>query len=393
MSGVLCSAAEIPSPEEEGVFRVLFIHHSVGSNWLRTDNGGLRNALEDPGLNDFEFEVHDATYGDDIGDDTDVCDWYPKFSTQMPPVLTFDYSPNHYYTEPGKYNHVVMFKSCYPASDIDGPGTPPGDPMSGHKTVWNYKAAYSACATIFQQFPNQLFVVVTAPPRNRNSSAYSKSRGLNAHEFNQWVRGEFLDEYYKVTGLKNIAVFDWFTDLLAEPETDPNFPGALKVMYSNGGDDSHPNKAANQAATQLFIPFINQAVREWRQFRGNKSSFRIAAPDSVYLYLKNDPSLAGKPYAVMGTVSGVYPGQNLGGGYHLPINMDAWTDWTLAYANCGFLPGFLGHLDILGESTAAMHSNKPLSPSLLGLVMHYVYVVHSPVQSVSNVVGIKFVLW
>ena len=125
-------------------FNILFIHHSVGAQWLDTSKGQLRDSLEDPAQNDCDFHVHDATYGDAIGDDTDVCHWVSKFENQMTEVLRFDRSVDVYYADPAEFNHIVMFKSCYPASDIESTGTPPGDPYSTEKTLWNYKAAFSS---------------------------------------------------------------------------------------------------------------------------------------------------------------------------------------------------------------------------------------------------------
>lgn len=374
----------------EDTFNLLFIHHSVGSNWLSSSNGALRDALEDPVLNSYTFEVHDATYGDTIGDDTDVCDWLPKFQNQLNLVFYFDYSPDHYYTDPNEYNKIVMFKSCYPASDIDALGAPPGDPTSSTKTIWNYKAAYAACAKIFSKHPKILFIVVTAPPRNRLASQYTNTRGLYACMFNEWLAGEFVDEYRLKTGLNNVAVFDWFTNLLAEPKSDPVHPGALKEIYANGSD-SHPNMAANVDATTLFIPFVNEAVQSWREFAGSKHSFTIANNDSVYMRLYCKAEYGGCPYVILGTVSGVFPGSVLAGSIHLPLNFDIWTQWTLAYGNSWYLPGFKGYLDIEGKAVAAVHSNKPLPTTLIGYCMHYAYVVHSPIRFASCVIPITFI--
>jgi len=383
--------AQAEDEELDAVFPFLFIHHSVGGNWLSSNSGGLRDALEDPAQNDFLFEVHDATYGDTIGDDTDVCHWYPKFQNQMNLVLKFDSSPDHYYTDPKVLNRVVLFKTCYTGSDISEEGTPPGDPTSTDKTLWNYMAAYVACAQVFAQYPHILFVAVTAPPRNRDSSAYSVERGLYAWEFNQWFRNDYVASYRLSTGLNNLAVFDWFS-ILAEPKTDPAAPGALKEIYSNGGTDSHPNAAGGQAGTAAFIPWFNNVMHEWRRFRGHKNTFRVSTADSVYLYLHAQASHAARPYLIMGTFSGVYPGATMGVlGIHLPLNYDPWTDWTLIYGNSAFLPGFQGYLDVNSEAVAAIHSNKALPTSMLGFTMHYVYLVHKPIDYASCVVPITFV--
>jgi len=203
------------NPEQKSrEFKLLFIHHSCGMAWLHPDNGGLRPALEDPARNDFLFDVHDAWGKDAIGIDTDVCDWLPKFETMLNLVLSFDDTPDIYYTDPKDFNRIIMFKSCYSASDIKKEGTPPGDPYSPDKTIWNYKAAYLACAEIFKEHPEILWIPVTAPPRhkdhlqNNGLPYYTKEKGLNAWAFNEWLTGEFVENYRKETGLNNIAAFN-----------------------------------------------------------------------------------------------------------------------------------------------------------------------------------------
>ena len=39
-------------------------------------------------------------------------------------------------------NRIIMFKSCYPASDVDGEGAEPADPFSDWRTLANYRALY-----------------------------------------------------------------------------------------------------------------------------------------------------------------------------------------------------------------------------------------------------------
>ncbi len=239
-----------------GDFDFLFIHHSVGNNWLRD---GLRSALQDPKLNQHVFRVHDATYGDTIGQQTDVCNWYPKFRDQMNLVRTFDFHPNHYYTKAGRYNRIIMFKSCFPNSGIHSTGTAPGNPTNCSHTIWNHKAAYLACAEIFRKYPNTLFVAVTAPPLNPAST--SKADAARARQFHTWLATTWVQDYRAKTGLKNLACFNLF-DILANPPNHPTEPNMLRQAYRKG-TDSHPTAAGNIAATKAFIPFINAAVNTW----------------------------------------------------------------------------------------------------------------------------------
>lgn len=226
-------------------YNILFIHHSCGSNWLATDNGNLRYELTEYGLS-----VHDATYGDTIGDDTDVHHWYPKFRDQYDLVKSFDAHTNIYYEDENEVNQIIMFKSCYPASDITGEGTEPGDPEDSSKTIWNYKAAYNALLGIFRANNDTLFIPVTAPPRNVLDGAYTEERAARAREFNNWLVEEWAPDY------TNIAVFDFF-DVLADPETN-----GLREEYSSGSN-SHPTADGNQASTDEFMEFIDPAIDRW----------------------------------------------------------------------------------------------------------------------------------
>ena len=40
------------------------------------------------------------------------------------------------------YNKIIMFKSCYPISNVTSDGSTPGDPFSSSQTLTNYKAVY-----------------------------------------------------------------------------------------------------------------------------------------------------------------------------------------------------------------------------------------------------------
>ena len=59
--------------------------------------------------------------------------------------------------------------------------------------------------------------------------------------------------------MNNVAVFDYF-DVLAYPDDHPTHPNRLKLEYGGDQGDSHPNAAADAAATQDFATsFIDQA--------------------------------------------------------------------------------------------------------------------------------------
>ncbi len=66
--------------------RMVFLHHSVGKGLL--NNGGLRDHLLDMGI-----LVKSATYGDELGEDTDMNHWAGKFRENMDKILRFKSHP------------------------------------------------------------------------------------------------------------------------------------------------------------------------------------------------------------------------------------------------------------------------------------------------------------
>jgi hypothetical protein len=219
--------------------QLLFLHHSVGKGWLEA--GGLRTELMA-----HDIGVHDATYGDEIGERTDIMDWLPKFKDDMQRVLIFDYSPNAYYKD-GHQNDIIMFKSCFPNSDIVAEGQAPGNASERVNTLWNYKAVFNELQEIMAKYPNKLFIYVTAPPLVPGQTKPENAK--RAREFNNWVKSEYVSDYTQKTGQLNLLVFDFF-EVLADSSN------CLKSEYRKSDDNSHPNPAGSQAATVAFIDFL-----------------------------------------------------------------------------------------------------------------------------------------
>ncbi len=246
---------------------LVFIHHSVGSNWL---NAGLETALlAKPYIderNDIGYGTamapdpgRPASLGGVPGDQTDMHHWILWFNDYLQGVGAHGSSDG--------YNRIIMFKSCYPNSDIGGDGSGPGDPFSSSRTLTNYRAVYRhplgsgatythdgaeyrALEDVFAAYPDVLFVVVTAPPLH-----YGATTDANAHRarlFNNWLRSEWLPAYNAAhPGLDNVAVFDLF-NLLAYADNHPLHPNRLRAEFGGASGDSHPNEAGSDAATALF---------------------------------------------------------------------------------------------------------------------------------------------
>ena len=75
-------------------------------------------------------------------------------------------------------------------------------------------------------------------------------------------------------------------------------------------------------------------------------------------------------YMLLGSISGTAPGFTLDG-VEVPLNFDAFTTFTIVFANTPALQGFRGALDATGTATARIDTGGPVDPSLIGLQMDF----------------------
>lgn len=122
-------AANFDPPDE--MVKLIFIHHSTGENWLEDGQGGLGIALRDN-----NYFVSDTNYGwgpDSIGHHTDIGHWWLWFrGADSATYLSALYAESDQHStysrlsiDPGGENEIIMFKSCFPNSYIDGNPTDP----------------------------------------------------------------------------------------------------------------------------------------------------------------------------------------------------------------------------------------------------------------------------
>jgi hypothetical protein len=254
------------SPPAEPV-KLIFIHHSCGENWLTDGHGDLGLTLARN-----NYFVSDTNYGwgpDGIGDRTDIPNWPEWFvgpdSDRYLAALYSESGQHSNYTrtfaDPGGENQIVMFKSCFPNSNLEGnPDDPPrreGDWLS----VGNAKAIYNELLGYFATRPDKLFIAITAPP------VLDPSYGANARGFNNWLVNEWLADYEGT----NVAVWDFY-NVLTGPDSHHRFQGSYiehswgtsnTAYYPTDGDD-HPSPAGNRKATEEFVPMLNVYYHLWQ---------------------------------------------------------------------------------------------------------------------------------
>ncbi len=228
--------------------RMVFLHHSVGRGILY--EGGLRDSLLQMGI-----LVKGATYGDEIGQKTDINDWLAKFQKDMNRIVSFKAHPDRYYSD-NTTNDIVMFKSCFPNSNLTAEGQEPGDPLSTEKTMANYRATFEGLAPEMHKYPDRLFIYITAPPLVPESTTVENAQ--RAAEFNRWLISEYLPQYEKEQGTSNLVIFDLFRVL-----ADEN--GNLKQSFRRpAAGDSHPNIDGNKAAARAFMEFFRPVWEKWQ---------------------------------------------------------------------------------------------------------------------------------
>ncbi len=207
-----------------------FLHHSTGANLITQGN---------------IYEMFEQ-YNTDCNTNYIFSDEWSTPSGNYPYDYYIDtFSPERLAEYTSAYN-VIIFKHCYPASDIAADTGEP-DINSSRKSLENYKLQYRALRDRFDSYPDNKFLVMTIPPRHRLATTAEKA--ARAIKFVQWVNEEFLNE----DGNKhnNIGIFD-FHVLLADSN------GYLKYEYeiNHNISDSHPNQLANETICPIFFDAI-----------------------------------------------------------------------------------------------------------------------------------------
>ena len=262
----LAATTDNPAPPSKPV-KLVFVHHSSGENLLADGNGNLGRVL---GMNN--YFVSDANYGwgpNDIGDRTDIINWPewfagPQSSTYTRALYRLNSTNSPFARsnrDPGGENSIIMFKSCFPNSALQGRPDDPagrGDGLS----VGNAKAIYNGLLRYFASRPDKLFIAITAPPLREHSLAH------NARAFNNWLVHDWLKEY----GGKNVAAFDFY-NILTGPNNHHRFhngkiehtvQGGNNTLYYHPGDDTHPTAAGNRKATAELVPLLNVYYHRWQ---------------------------------------------------------------------------------------------------------------------------------
>lgn len=137
---------------------------------------------------------------------------------------------------------VIIFKHCYPASNIL-PDTDKPDINSDIKTISNYKLQYSELRDKLHEFPETKFILFTGAAQLE--SVISGEEALRAKEFFGWVTDQ-----WDLPG-DNIFIWDFYS---LQTEGGIYF----KDEYAKSPEDSHPNaEFAGKVVNLLFDRIID----------------------------------------------------------------------------------------------------------------------------------------
>jgi hypothetical protein len=291
------TGADNPNPPTDPV-KLIFVHHSTGGNWLADPAGNELGGDLGRALMNNNYFVSATNYGwtvagDVIDDRTDIGNWWEWFrGPNSANILAALYAENgrnfgdygawpRLASDPGGENQIVVFKSCFPDSALQGdPGAAPppiaSNPLRGQEayseyhTVANAKGIYMDLLEYFGTRQDKLFVVITAPPLHDGAWA------SNACAFNDWLVNDWLSGY----PYENVAVFDFYNVLTSnggDPDTNDLgwhsgnhhrwWNGAVQHQQTVASDtaaypsgDDHPNRAGNTKAKGEFVQLFNASV-------------------------------------------------------------------------------------------------------------------------------------
>ncbi|MFH1088734.1 MAG: LamG-like jellyroll fold domain-containing protein [Patescibacteria group bacterium] len=261
-----CCAGIIKDHEclSEGNEKIVMLTHSTGLN--------LYEAIIDE---DVLTERFNLLYGTDYVIERIE---YPHIYGRPSEEITTNNMPWHYFRrwiegEYGVYDEtlnelateydVVMFKQCYPSSDIYMESVTEEYPNSDDRTVGNYKIIYNYLKGVLDSHPDTEFVAWTLPPRNKDFIPLlgdSVANASRASDFSYWLLNTWLEDGQNHD---NIQVFD-FRGYVVESSQTSAWYNFLKQEYeiSSYTTDSHPNDLANNTVAPYFVDFVIQEVLE-----------------------------------------------------------------------------------------------------------------------------------
>ena len=421
--------AENTGPPDQTV-KLIFIHHSTGENLLIDDYGGLGLALAQN-----HYFVSDTNYGwgpEAIGDRTDIPNWLEWFRSEdtdrYMQALFNESGQNSDYTrplaDPGGENQVILFKSCFPNSNLEG--NPNDLPSPGSDfSVGNAKYIYNELLKYFITRPDKLFVVITAPPVTDPTYAQ------NARAFNLWLMNDWLRE--NAYPYLNVAVFDFYNVLTGPDAHHRLHNGQVEHIlgdqntsyYASSPEDDHPSVDGSRKATEEFVPLLNLFYRRWASSAPSQPLIQTQTTDEIPQTIMPAPTIETLPTSPALPASGFLiddfeieatsgsngwegfwdeattttitcapaNGESYNGNRSLPIDFDvvanSWATCTLFYENLQDWSTARGLVFYLRASQAGLVFNLDLYAGTPEEQETYLYTIEAPPDSMEDWIPVE----
>ncbi len=227
---------------------VIFLHHSTGGNLI--NQGGVRERFTEAGFDFWDHHYNQTGLSRPDGSSAGYNYRIPGDNTDPDGLANIFAQP--VYALPlnalsGLLQHeVIVFKSCFPASNIVS------DEQLEQDKVW-----YLGMRDVMDAHPDRVFVVMSPPPLN--PAATTPEAAARARAFADWLTS---DEYLE--GHPNVFAFDFF-DQLAEDDPSSSEVNMLRAEYRLEGEDSHPNQVANVTVGPIFAKAVMDAALNYRE--------------------------------------------------------------------------------------------------------------------------------
>jgi len=231
-----------------GEVKIVLLHHSTGqgvwdagvSSWMDTYNASNKKT----------YSISENWYpADPYPDDNYPYDYWNIWVNHAGSSAYNGQDTLEILTQ--TYN-VIVFKHCFPVSDIDA-DTGSASVSSSDKRVENYKLQYTALKNKLHEFPNTRFIIWTGAARKLSETDVTTA--ARARTFFDWVKNTWDEPG------DNIFVWDFF-----ELETEGG--DVLKEAYASG--DSHPNDTFNSTV----VPYLGQRIVDVIEGRGDTGNIK-----------------------------------------------------------------------------------------------------------------------
>ena len=178
-------------------------------------------------------------------------------------------------------NRIVIIKSCFPSSDMEGVGIPADSLSPSRKTIANYKWHYRSILNVMKMNPGNFFVIWTNAPLV--AAATNLQAAHLSSLFCRWAVDTLAQGRDPEFGSfpKNVYVFDFFHKIAGSD-------GMLKPEYAASSSDSHPNGAATSLVAPQFVQEVFTAAIGYEQLTGAQEDSKPMPED--YFLSQNYPN-------------------------------------------------------------------------------------------------------